>query len=212
MIDIDLIERFIDGDLSEKEQAEFEQRLANDSDLKILYRFRIKVADKWKEAKEFEETKNRIGQIINRERKRYPRIGILYRVAAVLIILITIPALLILDRKEANDNIVDSGEIKIHKMTPDEKASVNYFDEKFQLFFPGNGEIIGDEQNIIFRWESSLDVKTAILIKTADADSLVRRIEITSNIREYEAKINLKKGAYTWQLEGFEGTMRFLIK
>lgn len=209
--DIDFIERYIDEELSQKEKTEFEMRLQNDPDFSRLCRFRMKVAEEWRQASQYEKTRNRIGQIIKVERKRR-RENIRYWIAAVLILCIVIPSVIVIDRQNRKNQVTDSKEYPLQMNEPEYDASIRYFDENYRQILPWDKQSLKSGESIVFQWNSGLDVRTAIIIKNAKTDSLVWRVPILSKLKEYELKKELPKGKYTWQMEGFEGINIFLIE
>lgn len=209
--DIELIEQYLEGKLSEKAQAEFKKRLQNDPDFSQLYQFRIKFAQKWNQATEYENTKNRIGQIIAHEKQKKKQ-NTIYWIAAVLILSIAIPGVIIIDRQNKNERLAESEENQLQMHIPEYNAAIRYFDENYKQILPQDRQNFKSDKSIIFSWNSELDVRTAIIIKFAQTDSLVWRVPVLSKMKEYELKRELPKGEYAWEMEGFEGKRNFSIE
>ncbi|NOX85150.1 MAG: hypothetical protein GXO86_04160, partial [Chlorobi bacterium] len=67
--DIQLIEDFIDGLLKGKNLEAFRQRLETDETFAREYELRKKLARLWKDAGEYQQTKDQVGKIIDKEKR-----------------------------------------------------------------------------------------------------------------------------------------------
>jgi len=210
--DIDLIESFLEGGLSANEQVEFNNKLKTDKAFNELYQFRVKIDAKWRGAMEFELTGKRIGQIIRKHKKSKQRKVFLYSAAAVLIAIITIPGAILLNQRHKSIQFAESETYQLQIDIPESKATLNYYDEEYKQLKPEHEELFFFGDTILFRWETALDVETAIIIKERGTDMPEWRIPVKSHFRKYETDMQLPPGSYIWKLEGFEGEMVFSIR
>jgi len=207
--DIELIERFLDNELSENERADFEKKLKKEKDFSDLYLFRTKIANEWRNVSEYEKTKRDIGYVIRYEKKRKKRLAI-YSIAAILVVCLILP--LTIPKYQKKGSLAESKSVHLHINNPGNKASVHFFDEKYIQKFPINNQTFEFKNPILFKWNSGLNVNTAIIIKEQHTNSIIRHIPISSIKKHYRLKEELPKGNYFWQLEGFNGNLNFSVK
>ncbi len=67
--DIQLIENYLDGLLSGDELKTFEDRLNNDESFRVEFEQRKKLADLWRDAHEYQNTKQQIQNILKAEKR-----------------------------------------------------------------------------------------------------------------------------------------------
>ncbi len=233
--DIDLIERYLDRKLSEEEADEVKERLGglrlmaatkkkcteeelikkgllieHDPEFSALHRFRLKIEKKWKQASEYEKAKKQVATVIASEKKRKKH-TIVYSIAAVLLIGMVIP-LAIYNNRNNENKIAKTEEYQLGTDYPEYDAAIRYFDESYKQVSPSSNRTTKLGKPILFKWNSGLDVRTAIVIKQAGTDSIAWRVPIPSKIKEYELKKELPEGAYTWEMEGFRGKELFKVQ
>ncbi len=225
--DIELIERYLDGDLSGKEKTEFEKRLGPrelissgtkkdkcpegyDPGFRKLYDFREKMALWWKYADEYEKTKKKVAEIIASEKKR-KKLTIVYSIAAALFICLAIP-LAIYNNQGKQNKMAGSEEYKVGADYPEYDASIRYFDKSYKQLLPADKQTFKYGKPILFKWDSELEVQTAIVIKQTANDSIIWRVPVPSKLKQYELKKELDSGGYAWEMEGFDGKKQFEIE
>lgn len=208
--DLEIIEQFLDGTFSESENMEIEERLRTDLDFSDLYNFRIKLAKKWDEANRYAQIKTKVVQQVNAVKKRRKQ-KIYYRVAAVLALFVAFPGILYHYKSNKDVQLASTLTQELLMNQPENKASVNYYDDQFRFISPINNEAIELFEDILFKWDCSLDVETTIIIKLVENDSIVKRVPVKSLNKEYKLDSKLEEGNYSWILEGFEGKKYFTI-
>ena len=102
--DTDLIEKYIDGELSGKVLEIFEERLKTEPDLANEYKTRLKIANMWIEADNYETTKSEISDILSSRKSSFFIIHARYiiSIAASIIILLGGAYLLFFQSKNNN--------------------------------------------------------------------------------------------------------------
>ena len=114
--DFNLIEDFISGILSPKEEKEFRERLEKDNTLLEEYNFRTKIKKYWNDAETYSTTKDEIKQVISFEkRKRNNRL--VWSIAASVVILFGISVLIY---PKLNVNEPGFAEMKTDSVTQNE--------------------------------------------------------------------------------------------
>lgn len=197
--DIELIERYLDKELSAEELGAFKQRLQSDKEFFNLLQFREKIQRSWQTADEFESTKTLLKKLhmknANTISKKF------YWAAAVAILLLAIPLAM---KFNNNSNKLQMDEIE-------SKASVEFKDERFKQTYPLHGQIV-KSGSILFSWESALDVKTAIVLTEIETKEVYIISPIVSDQKKYILRDSMPPGKYEWKMEGFKGTQMFIVK
>lgn len=209
--DLEIIEQFLEGGLSESDKSDVERRLENDSEFLELFNYRKNIAAKWQEANKYAEVKNRVSHII-RNKKKAEKQKRYSAIAVVLILMIVFPGIFFYSKINTNEHVVVIANPEISVTQPEEKAALSYFDEDFKLVTPNKDQVIDSENRITFQWRSSLDVTTFLVIKNTETDSIVSRTAIKSSTKIYELDRKLTAGTYVWELEGFESKQQFVIR
>ncbi len=208
--DIELIEQYIDNVLECKELSGFEERLKNDEEFAKLYNFRIKVAANWNKAEEYKEIKKEIKDSLQSKSIK-PKFKLnRYWAAAVVTVLVLIPSAVIVNKIQ-NNRKANSEVFELQINDPSFENAAHYFDASFQQIIPENKQTFSVDDEVSFEWNSSLNVRTAIIIRDANTNSMVYRFPIKSNIKEYQLRVNLEPGNYKWELEGFDGEQMFSV-
>ena len=88
--DFNLIEDFISGKLSPKEEKIFSERLTKEENLAKKYHFRIKISKYWIEEDSYETVKKHVKEILKKELNRGKNIATYLYAAASVVILIGI--------------------------------------------------------------------------------------------------------------------------
>jgi len=87
----DLIEDYIDGNLSPKEMKDFRERMAEDPELYKLYQIRQKLAESWNKADEYEAIRRNIADSIKSEKSLMSSLRKYYiPLAATIVILLSV--------------------------------------------------------------------------------------------------------------------------
>lgn len=199
--DIELIERYLDGELSSAELKDFQERVQSDKELYNLLQFREKIQPSWQQATEFESTKTFLKKLhMNSESKKSTKN--FYWAAAVGILLLAIPLVMRMS-KSSNDSL-QVNELEV-------KSSVEFLDDRYKQTYPVHGQIV-KSGSIQFNWESALDVKTAIILTEIDSKEVYIISPLQSDQKQYLLKDTMPPGKYEWKMEGFKGSKMFVIK
>ena len=191
--DIELIESFLDNKLSVKEVAEFNERLNADSTFNSLFQFRLKIQESWNEANEFESTKSYLKNIQMKNTKTNSSKKFYWAIAVAAMLVLIVP-LAIKFNKNANKLQIDDVE---------QKATIEFLDQLYKQVYPLQGQVV-KSGNILFTWESALDVKTAIILTEMDSKEVYIISPITSDQKKYLLKDTMPPGKYEWKMEGFK--------
>ena len=214
---IEQIEAYLDGSLSQEEQSLFEKELKSNGELKTQLEVRVKLARLWNDATEYEKVKKNISSTIN-----YPatKTAPLFRtkivaIAALLITLIGVSFIIInYNKNRINNNRLEFAAIDSTKIDTDKtyelksdpiknKASISFIKDsiisQLVIISPNNTEIKLDE-TINFVWHSDyLDQATLFVTTTDSSDGISFQSEIllsdTSFILEGYV---LQRGFYIW--------------
>ena len=191
----DSIENHIDGYL--------ESNSPNDSQFQKELAIRNKLQSDWNKAKKFESIKNQV-KAINMQQKtpkqtlRY----FSYAAAACIVVLLAIPGYQYFAKQNSKTLEMNEAEIK---------SAVTFYDSRYKQISPINGQLIGDER-ILFEWETTIDVKTSIIITDTNTGQVVFTRPVNSEVKQFKLNQYLGKGKYSWRLEGFSGEMVFVMK
>lgn len=88
---------------------------------------------------------------------------------------------------------------------------MTFYDSRYKQISPVNGQFIS-ESSILFEWETSLAVKTTLVISNTETGDPVLFQPLNSEVKNFRLTEKLEKGRYTWRLDGFKGEMIFIIK
>lgn len=209
---IDLIEQFIDGNLSKEEQHNFNVRLENDDEFANLYRFRLKIREDLLKAKQYEKTGKLVaGTIKNIQRKK--RRNTIYAIAAGLTLLIAIPGIFTLTNKQNQNNIAEADSTSIEIYTPQIKQPESYANQG--QYIP-DALILTETQtsdSIIFKWQPAFDKPSKlVIIELANGNEV-----FNSNINANAQRMALSNDKFTtdkliWYIEGFAARDSFEVR
>jgi hypothetical protein len=112
----ELIEKYIDGELSNEEKISFEKKLHSNKELSQQYRARLQLASMLKGASEYKNTKDNISNILQKEQiKQFP-FRMVISIAAVLILFLGIYIILKNNTNQKEDiQIAKSDSVKVYK-------------------------------------------------------------------------------------------------
>jgi hypothetical protein len=222
--DIDLIEKFLEGSLSETETKIFNDLLKSDIDFADRLAKRKLLQESYTEATRQYELKKHIRSIVIDEKQNSAFRKRIWLVAASLILLVGIGSLIVIQtRQSGNSNTIaevegDQKEDKIvegKKNNIEEFASIDTFTvvkKKAISFLPPDGAVFSQSDTIRFFWNKA--VENNILILKDKAGSEIRKIAIKPGTTEYKLSTNdLKPGTYNWSFShDISTTHSFIIK
>lgn len=209
---IDLIEQYIEGNLSKEEQHKFNVRLQTDGEFANLYRFRLKIRKDLQKAKHYEKTRTQVSGAIKRV-KNQNRMLIYYAVAAGLALLVAIPGIFTIVNIQEQNNLAESDSTNIEFFEPQLKQPESYADQG--QYVSGSLTLTTTQTNdsTIFQWQPAL-VKTSKLVIT----ELVNGNEVyNSNISVNTQRIalsndKLPSSKIIWFIEGFTARDTFKVR
>lgn len=224
--DINLIEEYIEGNLEGEKLLSFENRLKTDESLSKEYKQRLKLANLWVDAEEYQNTKTEISRIIQKEKSKHFLNNRFYTlsIAASIIILISMYFLLF-HENSANQNgnvnqfanVDDSVSNKENTIVfqydePDKLATIDSVPSNIQLLFPIGGEPIYKSVPIIFKWKSDLKhIDTLYVCNKADKEILLKS-KIMLSDTDYTIKYpQLTEGKYLWYISDSSHFEEFIV-
>jgi len=176
-----------------KGETQFEEEMA----------FRLQLQRNWNKAARYGKLKNNIKQISMNNKPSNRKLRFLsVAVAASLLFMLSIPAYNYFTNKGGKELQIDQSAIK---------SSLTFYDSRYKQISPVNGQFIG-ESSILFEWETSLAVKTTLVISNTETGDPVLFQSLNSEVKNFRLTEKLDKGRYTWRLDGFKGEMIFIIK
>lgn len=209
---IDLIEQFIDGQLSKEEQHKFNVRLETDDDFANLYRFRLKIREDLLKAKQYEKTRDQVSGTIKRVKKQNRRI-VIYTVAAGLALLVAIPGIFTLVNRTETNTVAetDSTDAQLFEpqtSVPKEVASGGqYIPELLKM------EVTQTDDSVIFEWEpATTNPATLVLITQSDEKQILKKDLEAETARTALKKEQLPSGKIVWYIEGFAERDSFEVR
>jgi hypothetical protein len=226
--DVDLIERYIDGELS-PEIVSFRRKVEDDSEFRNLLESRNEMRDLWIRAKKVEATKAELKRIVHKkDSAKKGKVFILpgfisqnkyYAIAAGLILLIGVISLLMLiTNKSTNDAVAHNDKVhsySVHNPMDQaykgDKKTYEAANSKIVLLKPDNKALLTSHEQIIFQWTGKGDS----LVDFTILQSTNKLIVFTKKVRQGEQSFRLspgtlKAGKYTWII-GDPLTSRSLI-
>lgn len=213
----DHIENYLDGKLTEEEDIKFQESLPNNPELSEQYRIRILLAKNWVKAKEYENTKQSIAQIIRDAQSRKKNWIFVWSIAASFLILISVSGIIIFTGKsDIQAPISKNTESSNTQLIPqikyaEEKASL-HIAGKLKMISPIKNKLFRMNDSIIFTWNTDVVAKSKIIIEDQKSEKIIYRNSININALKFKLKKNtLPKGEYLWYIEGFPEKEKFMI-
>ncbi len=211
--DIDLIERFLDGALSEDELDAFHQRLEEDQEFAQLVDLRKALPDHWRKAAEYEKTREEVGNALKLTAHKgiYRLNMIVLSIAASIVIVVGISIALIFgvgDRwfSEEDQPIVQQNDTVLTPEidTPEEKAKIAAYSsdsiQGIRLIYPKEGDSIKKTEAIIFKWEYQGDTTTTFYLILKES-GIVHKAEVKPGQQSFTLPTEIvKPGVYSWYL------------
>lgn len=210
--DIELIERYIDGELKGDDLEVFEKRLKEEPELVKEYNARNKIAEVWKDTTEYETTRNEISAALQAGRSSFFQRNKVYiiSIAASMAMLFGIYIMFFHHNNSLNDGqqLVVSDTVNnkdkaiyLSMEEPERLASVEVLGNTIKLLSPEDHTIYPHSHKIVFKWVSSSEnVDTLYIYNTA-----TRGLALKQAIRHEEDTMvyiveKLPEGTYIWYL------------
>jgi hypothetical protein len=213
--DNQLIEDYIDGNLKGAELANFQKRLKSDAEFAKAYNLRLKLANLWQQADQYQQTKAQIREVMDAEKKsrffNHRKAYYLLAIAASIILLLGVYWLIdSRDKNLKNEMAETAGTIVFQMDKPDKLAEIQY---TVQLISPENEQSFKQGDTIEFRWKPSVDtVKVKLLIqKRNNNENVFQLSNFTADYFLFSTS-SLDPGEYVWSVQDSTNSRFFTIK
>jgi hypothetical protein len=213
----DWIENFLDGKLTDEGNKQFMDMLKTNPELEQQYQFRIKMAEDWTKAKEYDETRKLFAGIDQEVKSEKKNKLVVMSIAASLLLLISVSGVLMYSNRNNEQTTI----AKNQKGTETTVVpQIKYAEEKASIHFNGELRIIAPVKNknyskndsIVFTWNSQIDAETNIVIVNQKSGKTIFREKIKINSQKFILEKNfLPEGDYLWYIEGFPGKEKFKV-
>ena len=208
--DIDLVERFLEGSLSDNELDAFDQRLKTDTTLAGILAQRKLLQASYFEASERHDLKKQIRLAVNDEKRKMSNLKRnAWLIAASFTILAGIGTFFIMQSRQSSDNnLVSQGNnsqedevvaAKQNKIA--EYGSVDTFNKQSKInvidFLPVDGTVFNQKDTILF-FLPVMNEKDVLIIYD-NAGSVIKKVSFQPGNEEYKIlPYTLKPGEYAW--------------
>ena len=210
--DIEIIEQYIDGKLTDNEKEQFLQRLENDNALAELYQFRLKIRDDLQKAKQYEQVRANVSSTIKQTKSKARKKYIIYAVAASLTLLIAIPGVLTITNKQEQNTLAKADSTNTEIYEPQIKQPESFADQgKFET---NTLTLTLSEKNdsLIFQWKPSPEKQSNFIITRQEDGREIFKKETVINTHKISISNNkLPSGKFIWYIEGFAARDSFEI-
>jgi hypothetical protein len=203
---IGVIEQFLSGILSPEEIVHFNERLKTDNEFGQMYRFRIKMTELWNDADEYQHIKDKVKNVIGREKKSKKRFLKPLLTAASIVLIISI--YFVINRNFSSDERYVS-EINI----PEKKATINIYQPETQLRLiePINEDIYRLNDTITLKWTAGIRDSSNLIVLNQDSIVIDKMISIYDGSFEI-LPATLPCDNYIWVVKKVEGKGFFTIR
>jgi len=201
-IELEALETYMEGSLSEKEKEGFENKMQNNKALKEAYLNRLKTKELWMAAEAFSEEKENIKNILSKEDDQLNNNRILWQSIAAAAVLI----LMIGSYFYINHNNMGSSELQIADKKVENTLSIDeptsYAKQEIYLevvlLSPKNQQVFSQSQAILFKWQG-LNIKDSLSVFSNDEMVFKQLLKPMDSTLIFPAhKLNV--GDYYWQI------------
>ena len=222
-IDIDLIEKYLEGSLSKNEEAAFQERLANDVGFADTFTERKQLQEAFIEASMRSEIKKSIRSAIAKESHRTITNRRVWLTAAAVVLLAAVASVLMYNSSgrmpekqyakeqtspEKGDK--EATQKKLNSMEEYSNMDVLVRKESVDDFFPDESTVLKPTDTIIFKWPSSLNERYLTIYNSKG--ELVRKATIRKKAKEYTLLPGvLKPGVYYWKFMNDSALIRITV-
>ena len=207
--DFKLIEDFLSGSLTAKEEEDFKERLQTDSDLTKAYRFRLKIKQYWNEAETYAATKSTIKRVTSIEKKKRNN-RFIWSIAASVVVVIGISVLIypqldtfknIPGMADSKQDSVSSGEAPINSYKQPQKGNLHVLPLTFN---------INDTLTIAREKDFPDIIKVCI---TKEDNQQVQNYEFQAKADSLVIPLHgIMPGIYEWRISGTKYSGKFRIE
>lgn len=204
--DMQLIEEYLDGDLSEKDAEAFKIRLKGDEDFARAFELRKKMPTLMKDALEFETTREEVRAAIQQEKMLlfgFNRNWI-YAAATIVILIGLFIVIKFTNTNEAGPGTQMAEENPKETLKIDEPrnyAKLNDLERNVEIVSPIKFQTIKQGSDVILKWHSESLGTAKIVVSKFDQDEILFFTEIVLSDHEFVLPDkNLEPGKYTWYI------------
>jgi len=224
--DLNLIEKYIDGELYGSELTIFEKRLKTDKLLFKEYNKRIKFAKLWVDADDYSKTKAKIADILHKKEVSFFQANryLIFSIAASLIILASV-YFLIVQKTILNENgvgnqfadVPDSITTKENTVVfkyddPVKLASIDSISDNIQLLYPSDGVELNILEPITFKWISDSNTDDTLFVCNQSDMKVLLKLRVSLVENKYTIKYpQFTKGSYLWYISNSNNSKEFSI-
>lgn len=224
--DINLLEKYIDGELDGEALTSFEKRLKTEESLAKEYNQRIKLAKLWVDADDYSATKSQIGKILFKQNENIFRTNRFYilSIAATVIILIGV-YLLFFQTNNTNENMLENQLTVVSDSTskkentiifqydePEKLATIDSIDSNIQLLFPVNGEVFNKSEPITFKWKSESNLNDTLFVANEHDRKVLLKLRVKLEDTSYTIKYpQFNIGKYIWYISDNSNHEEFIV-
>jgi hypothetical protein len=219
--DNDLIEGFLDGSLSNEQNAFFDERVKSDKAFVEALAHRQLLQKSYIEATKRIELKNHIRSIISDEKRKAANQRTFWLIAASITILVGIGSFLIFKPKQTLNNIAkqDSLPQEDQLVSPNKTNIVEFGtldtlhqqNEDIKTLLPAEGAVFSQTDTILFS-RQNVDVNEMLTI-TDKTGSVIFKTTIQSGTAKCKVlPFALKPGTYIWNFEHANISHTIIIK
>jgi len=217
--DFELIERFLDGTLSDQENADFHARVESDPEFARLFAERKLLQKTYTEATKRIELKKQVSSLIADEKRKAAYRQKVWLAAASLVVLATIGSLLIYNARShksesqyakeqpSRDRAIEG---KQNKMNEYGNMDVVVRKESVDDFFPDEFTTLKANDTICFKWPSAMSLRYLTIYN--NKGELVKKVTIKKKVKEYVLLPGvLKPGIYYWKFMNDSTLIRITV-
>jgi hypothetical protein len=212
--DIELVERYIDGELKGNDLEIFENRLKEEPELARKYEARRKMAALWRKADEYEKTRNEIAATIHIGRTSFFQRNKTYilSIAASVAVLLGIYLMFFQHRNNLNNSqqlvVTDTVNretpaIEFQTDVPERLATMDVLNDSVELIFPVNNINFTIKEPVVLKWRSFSDKTDTLYIFNVSKNLLIKKLVTSYSVdtNTYNAGA-LSPGKYYWYFSG----------
>jgi hypothetical protein len=208
--DFNLIENFISGKLTPYELKKFEGKIQTNTDFIKYYQYRIKIEKLWNDAENYQNTKNRIKQIIEFEKKKKKKQVILWAAASIAIMF----GIAVLFSPQVNSKYFNDGMVN-----NENDSALNDIPRLFSHEQPEKGNLYSlplvfntNDTLFILRKENFPKKGEVILTNEENKNTVLKKIfseETDSILIPLQGII---PGRYRWEISGTDYSGNFILE
>lgn len=219
-----LIEDYINGRLSKKEELEFERRLENDKEFESNYLLHKRLTNLWKDTIDFKNTRYAISETLKKENRSFIKRNLYSIISVAATILVLISTYFIMqytsDSKSENSKYLselDSTRKQDAKITfsiDDQRVltTIDSVKNSLQLISPESGDTIISGNSISFKWKSVEVYTDTLYVYNSKYHKLEYKLIVNVSDSIHIIKYpQLEPGNYVWFISNSKQSKEFII-